>query len=522
MSINDKHFPDIPISFRIRVKISIFGENSKFMTEKFSNELYDQMIEWLFGQFPSFQKVGVSAYKPGLGNIKSFDKLLGEPHRAYKVIHVAGTNGKGSVSNMLASSLASCGYKVGLYTSPHILDFRERMRCRWEKELNYISREEVWNFVSIWRNDFEKLDLSFFEITTAMAFFWFKQVGVDVAIIETGLGGRLDSTNIISPELSIITNIGLDHCDILGTSLAEIAFEKAGIIKASVPVVIGESDEETADVFREKVMSVNNNSLELLTFADQQMSMQDTDDNMLGLGGDFLYLLEHLDMKGEYQEKNLRTVLVALSKLSKSGSELGNVIKSSSKQEIMEAIMDTASRMEFRGRWEEVWLEDNIRAIFDIGHNSHGLKYNFRQLGKILDLGEIKNLIIVYGAASDKDVEEIFSLFPTMAQLIFTNAQGKRAVPAKQLYTRYLESRLRPDNKTLENDGHRNNYMVDDAQNVRYVENIANVVDEVFNVMKIKGLCDEDTLVYFGGSTFVIAEILKNDKFSIKKSRKIC
>ena len=262
------------------------------MTANFSEEAYDDMIGKLFVRFPSFQKVGAGAYKPGIGNMEFFDQLAGHPHSNYKIIHVAGTNGKGSVSNMLASALASQGLKVGLYTSPHILDFRERIRiischpeltCHPERSegslATLISKDYVWSFINQWQETFDHLDMSFFEITTSLALSWFSEMGVDAVVLETGLGGRLDSTNIVTPVLSIITNIGLDHCDMLGGTLPEIAFEKAGIIKPEVPVVIGESHPETDTVFERKVLYTNlpepafmgNRAaiMSLLTFADK-------------------------------------------------------------------------------------------------------------------------------------------------------------------------------------------------------------------------------------------------------------
>ena len=247
----------------------------------FSEEKYEEMLGNLFTRFPSFQKVGAGAYKPGIANMEFADQLLGHPHRKYKVIHVAGTNGKGSVSNMLASVLAGAGYKVGLYTSPHIVDFRERIRIIHSHQESFclIPKQDVWNFVSRWKDTFDHLDMSFFEITTLMALDWFAGQEVDVVVLETGLGGRLDSTNIVTPVLSVITNIGLDHCDLLGETLPEIAFEKAGIIKPRVPVIVGESHPDTDEVFERKVLYTNlpepsfmgNRSaiMSLLTFADK-------------------------------------------------------------------------------------------------------------------------------------------------------------------------------------------------------------------------------------------------------------
>ena len=249
------------------------------MAEHFSEDRYSQMLNALFQRFPSFQKVGAGAYKPGIGNMEFIDQLLGHPHRNYKVIHVAGTNGKGSVSNMLASVLAAQGLKVGLYTSPHILDFRERIRVVRCGGTALIPKQDVWDFIQKWNDTFDHLDMSFFEITTAMALDWFAGQKVDYVVLETGLGGRLDSTNIVNPVLSVITNIGLDHCDLLGDTLPEIAFEKAGIIKPCVPVVVGESHPETDSVFERKVLYTNlpepsfmgsrTAIMSLLTFADK-------------------------------------------------------------------------------------------------------------------------------------------------------------------------------------------------------------------------------------------------------------
>ena len=335
---------------------------------KFSEDRYDEMLSALFVRFPSFQKVGAGAYKPGIASMEFADQLMGHPHEKYKVIHVAGTNGKGSVSNMLASVLAAAGYKVGLYTSPQILDFRERLRIVGE---GMIPKEDVWDFVQQWKDTFDHLDMSFFEITTMMALAWFAAREADVVVLETGLGGRLDSTNIVTPVMSVITNIGLDHCDMLGDTLAEIAFEKAGIIKPKVPVTVGESHPETDPVFERKVLYTNIPEAEfmgnrqmimsLLTFADKiQPPIWDRHEA----------LLSRMDLQGAYQEKNLRTVLAVLWRLRESGLAVGL-----NDDDICDAIADTASRTGFRGRWEV--LSENPLTICDIGHNGHGLKYNF-------------------------------------------------------------------------------------------------------------------------------------------------
>ena len=249
------------------------------MKTRYTEEQYQDMLQDLFRRFPSFQQAGTAAYKPGIDNMLVFDQLTGHPHRKFKTIHVAGTNGKGSVSSMLTSVLSASGIRTGLFTSPHILDFRERARIVQGDELKYISRDFIWDFCERWHDTFDHLDLSLFEISTMMAFEWFASEDVEVAVIETGLGGRFDSTNIVTPVLSVITNIGLDHCNILGETLPEIAFEKAGIIKPCVPVVVGESDPEIDSVFGRKVLYTNlpepkfmgsrTEIMSLLTFADK-------------------------------------------------------------------------------------------------------------------------------------------------------------------------------------------------------------------------------------------------------------
>lgn len=457
------------------------------MTGNFSEELYEEMLGKLFVRFPSFQKVGAGAYKPGIANMEFADQLMGHPHRKYKIIHVAGTNGKGSTSNMITSALASMGYKVGLYTSPHILDFRERMRVvefvisnededRVEKSTyRYISKQEVWDFVQQWQDTFDHLDMSFFEITTLMALDWFAKQEVDYVVLETGLGGRLDSTNIVTPVLSVITNIGLDHCDMLGETLPEIAFEKAGIIKPCVPVVVGESHPETDEVFERKVLYTNlpepsfmgnrNAIMSLLTFADKTEPV---------LWDKHEEILADMDLKGEYQRKNLRTALAALGVLLKTPGA-----------GVADAIIHTAERTGFRGRWEK--FSDEPYMICDIGHNEHGLKYNFSQLAKMKQSGEVSKLIIVYGSVADKDVDAVIHLMPEDATYIFTQASGKRALAASVIcekYKAFCESLGRP------------------SGDVFCCESVASAMVKAEEMaMAVPG-----SLVYVGGSTYVVSE----------------
>ena len=465
------------------------------MTGNFSEELYEEMLGKLFVRFPSFQKVGAGAYKPGIANMEFADQLMGHPHRKYKIIHVAGTNGKGSTSNMITSALASMGYKVGLYTSPHILDFRERMRVvefvissededRVEKSTyRYISKQEVWDFVQQWNDTFDHLDMSFFEITTLMALDWFAKQEVDYVVLETGLGGRLDSTNIVTPVLSVITNIGLDHCDMLGETLPEIAFEKAGIIKPCVPVVVGESHPETDEVFERKVLYTNlpepsfmgnrNAIMSLLTFADKTEPV---------LWDKHEEILADMDLKGEYQRKNLRTALAALGVLLKTPGA-----------GVADAIIHTAERTGFRGRWEK--FSDEPYMICDIGHNEHGLKYNFSQLAKMKQSGEVSKLIIVYGSVADKDVDSVLHLLPEGATFIFTQANSKRALAAEKIaekFDRYCVQSGRVENRVYVKD------------------NVAEAVALARDLATGKLSEDPESIpvIYIGGSTYVVSEAI--------------
>ena len=457
------------------------------MEIEFSEEKYENMLAQLFVRFPSFQKDGASAYKPGIANMEFIDQLMGHPHRNYKIIHVAGTNGKGSVSNMLASVLASSGLKVGLYTSPHILDFRERMRViciperSEESQYTLISKQYVWDFLHKWQDTFDHLDLSFFEITTIMALNWFADEKVDYLVLETGLGGRLDSTNIVSPILSVITNIGLDHCDMLGSTLSEIAFEKAGIIKPLVPVVVGESNPETDQVFERKVLYTNLPEpsfmgnrpaiMSLLTFADKIEPM---------LWSDHEDILKSMDLQGEYQTKNLRTVLAALDK-----------IPDVEFKDLRKAIVNTARYTGFRGRWEK--LSDYPLTICDIGHNEHGLRYNFAQLDRMRKDGKCTDIIIIYGSVADKDVDSSLHLLPEGVVNIFTQAQSKRALAAESIMEKYRS------------------FCEESGREPGAVHITENVVDAVALARDVAaGILVENPeatpLIYIGGSTYVVSE----------------
>ena len=463
----------------------------------FSKEQYKQEVEALFKRFPSVQNVPFGdAYKPGLEQMTAFDELLGHPSGAFKSIHVAGTNGKGSVANMLAANLSASGYKTGLYTSPHILDFRERMRIKdGSAPVALVPEEYVLDFIQRYRTDFERLSLSFFEITTGMAFKWFADCGVEWAVVEVGLGGRLDSTNIITPEVSVITSIGLDHCALLGNTLQEIAAEKAGIIKPGVPVVIGVRSPETEPVFASKSAAAG----APLHFADddstsvssaghgcpirsgmtESFSVIAGPDPSVIAGPDpsviagpdrqspFESLLSEMDLQGRCQRQNLRTVLATL-------AVLGLPVH-------REAIAHTAALMDFHGRWERLSSEPLV--LCDIGHNPPALAGNFAQLRDMLHSG-YSDLIIVYAVMADKDLDSILPLMPPEASYIFTTPKTARALPAEEISRRFEEffkARHSIPNHTV---------IPDVAEAVRFA------------------LEQPVSLIYIGGSTFTVAEAL--------------
>ena len=461
--------------------------------EPFSKKSYQRKVEAIFTRFPSVQKVPFKdAYKPGLENMLKFEGVLGNPHKSLRTIHVAGTNGKGSVANMLASALSACGLRVGLYTSPHIVDFRERMRIVGEKQsAGLVSEEYVYDFLEKWSGMFDKMELSFFEITTGLAFKWFEDQNVDIAVIEVGLGGRLDSTNIITPELSIVTSIGLDHCDLLGDTLEKIAFEKAGIFKKGVPALVGETRPETEPVFRARFVQVNANVTSALTQTKTALTFADqTEPSLWYMSGDLLRLM---DLQGEYQARNLRTVMAALDILrdlwaapGDSESWKGVVDRLLDKVNVADSLIHTALRMDFHGRWER--LSTNPDVICDIGHNAPALTYNFGQLKEYLETGRYTSLIMVYGVMADKNFDAIMPLFPENATWIFTTPKTRRSDPAsdiKDRYTAFCEKHGRMANRL-------------------YVQD--SVRDAVAMALKTAAAYGGNPLVYIGGSTFVVSE----------------
>ncbi len=358
----------------------------------YTSEQYNRLLEELYNRHPSVQNTGFTAgaYKPGLAGMERFDAALGHPARQFRSIHVAGTNGKGSVSSMLAAALSATGLRVGLYTSPHLVDFRERIKLVEPDGWSMIPREEVFRFLT--ENELE--GLSFFEITTGLAFWWFAAQQVDVAVIEVGLGGRLDSTNILTPELAVVTSIGLDHCALLGNTRGAIAAEKAGIFKPGVPALCGQRDDETAPVFEARASVV---PCPLFFAEDFDVELFDT------------------DLTGPCQAANLRTALAALELL---GVEPDR-----------EALAHTAARTGLRGRWER--LCENPEVICDIGHNPPALEINFRRLRE-----SGRPLLIVFGIMADKDLDGIKPLLPRDARYFLVAPKGERALPADRLAAR--------------------------------------------------------------------------------------
>ena len=362
---------------------------------------YQDTLAYLYNSVPMFQQVGGAAYKEGLENTLELDAHLGHPHRRFRTIHVAGTNGKGSCSHTLAAILQEAGYRTGLYTSPHLLDFRERIRINGKP----IPQEYVVNFVARERPFFEPLHPSFFELTTAMAFRYFADEAVDVAVIEVGMGGRLDCTNIIRPDLCLITNISPDHTQFLGHTLAQIAAEKAGIIKPGIPVVIGETTPETRPVFLHKAQEAG----APIYFAEEEKANKQADYP----GLDF-------ELKGIYQEKNLRALLTALPLLIQAGYKLDD-------RDVRNGFAHVVELTGLMGRWQK--LHDRPTVVCDTGHNVGGIRYIVQQL----EQQTFRTLRIVIGMVNDKDINGVLALLPRNATYYFTRASVKRALPEQEL-----------------------------------------------------------------------------------------
>lgn len=427
---------------------------------------YKQTLDFLFSQLPAYHRVGKAAYKNNLDDTNALDSYFGHPHLKYRTIHVAGTNGKGSVSHMIASIFQEAGYRTGLYTSPHLRDFRERIRVNGKM----IPKKEVISFVREHYWKIESLKPSFFEMTVAMAFDYFARANVEVAVIEVGLGGRLDSTNIISPVLSVITNIGHDHMDILGDSLSKIAAEKAGIIKLKTPVVIGESQEETRIVF-EQVAAKNGSQI---YFADDNFECHAQP--FINLSGERKYIIRNIaedtaitvstPLGGDYQEKNLKTIFQAF-------SVLREEFKLTS-ENLTAGIKNVIKNTGLQGRWQIIGR--NPLIICDTGHNKEGLEFVTRQLSAL----KPSRLHMVIGFVSDKDLSHVLPMLPKDALYYFTKATIPRALDEKKLESMASESGL-----------HGKSY-----PSVRKA------------LYAAKAEAGSDDLIFVGGSTFIVAEAI--------------
>lgn len=423
---------------------------------------YQQTVEYLYQCAPLFQNVGQGAYKEGLENTHLLDEHFGHPHQYFKTIHIAGTNGKGSCSHILASILQEAGYKVGLYTSPHLLDFRERIRVNGEM----VSERYVVDFVEKERSFFEHLHPSFFELTTALAFKFFQEQRVDVAVVEVGLGGRLDCTNIINPELCIITNISYDHVALLGNTLAKIASEKAGIIKSGIPVVVGEHTKTTKAVFQSKAEETGAPYVfaqdHKLIFRSQILHNGNILFNTL------LYPKIECALGGLYQKKNVNTILNALPIVQENFPKITeNAVKN--------GFLKVKENTGLMGRWQTIGQKPQICC--DTGHNIGGFKYLSRQL----KMQKCNNLRIVIGMVNDKDIDGVLSLLPTDAVYYFCQASVARALPHNEFKKKANAHGLK---------GH--SYPT---------------VSDAFESARSDSSADD--FIFVGGSTFVVADFLR-------------
>lgn len=417
---------------------------------------YKETLEWLFAQLPMFSRIGAAAYKPGLERSIALDDYFGNPHRKFRTIHVAGTNGKGSVSHLMASVLQEQGYRTGLYTSPHLVDFRERMRVNGEM----IPEKRVIDFINRFRESGYDGKPSFFELTMMMAFDWFAAENVDFAVIEVGMGGRLDSTNIITPLLSVITNISNDHKQFLGDTLAKIASEKAGIIKRGIPAVIGEAEGDVEEVFRNKAAETGAPLREAYREIDTEANAR---------------LVTPLS--GLYQKKNVNTARVALEELRRTGVEISD-------DAMVRGFAHVIDNTHLAGRWMK--LEENPTVICDTGHNEAGIASNVRQLSDMH--GESRGrLHVVIGFVADKDLDHILGLFgslPADAIFYITQASVPRAMDRHSLSERFSKA------------------------NPGFATELCDTPAEAFALAKKRASADD--IIFVGGSTFVVADFLSS------------
>lgn len=427
---------------------------------------YQETLDYLFNALPMFQRVGASAYKADLTNTIALCTHLGNPQNHFKSIHVAGTNGKGSTSHSLASVFQAAGYKTGLYTSPHLKSFTERIRINGEE----INKGDVVKFVAIHKKFLDQLQPSFFEMTVGLAFWYFAKEKVDIAIIEVGMGGRLDSTNVISPELCVITNIGFDHTQFLGDTLSLIAGEKAGIIKQGVPVVISHTQQEIQFVFLQKAAEMQTN----LIFADQQWEVtriQNSDQDVSQLarfqvkGSAGTFELE-FDLRGDYQRYNMPGILEAVEQMRNQGWNL-------TKEAVQLGLARVSEQTGLKGRWQI--LQTSPLTIADTGHNEAGILEVVNQLKKY----RYSQLWMVIGMVNDKDISKVLDLLPKDASYIFCQANLPRAMDARQLASKAIEKGL-----------------------------MGQVIPRVSEAVEFaRKNAGSDDLIFIGGSTFVVAEI---------------
>ena len=434
---------------------------------------YQETCEYLYNQIPMFERQGTSGYKEGLSNTLALDEHFGHPHRSFATIHVAGTNGKGSVSHMLASILQECGYRVGLYTSPHLVDFRERIRINGKP----LSEDYVVEFVDKERNFFEPLHPSFFEVTTAMAFKYFRDMEVDIAVIEVGLGGRLDCTNIIIPLVSVITNISFDHTQFLGDTLAKIAAEKAGIIKRGVPVVIGEANDETRPVFEQKAKEME---VPIVFAEDNPMVISAKIRPEGGMHYNTKLFGElDCDLGGIYQAKNLNTVLAVLNTLAEQGYLARCQNQTAADKclyELQGGLKNVITHTGLLGRWQT--MKKAPKVVCDTGHNVGGWQYLSQQLAMV----ECHQMHIIFGMVNDKDVNTVLQMLPKDAKYYFTQAHSSRAINAASLQTLAASYGLGGDAY----------YSVYEA----YTTALKNA--------------SKDDFVFIGGSSYIVGDFLKS------------
>ncbi len=433
---------------------------------------YQETCEYLYNQLPMFERQGAGGYKEGLENSHALDDHFGHPHQKYITIHVAGTNGKGSCAHTLSAILQMCGYRVGLYTSPHLVDFSERIRVNGQP----IPEEYVTSFVENERTFFEPLHPSFFELTTAMAFKYFADMNIDIAVIEVGLGGRLDCTNIITPILSVITNIGMDHTQFLGTSLEQIAMEKAGIIKPKVPVVIGETTPETRMVFQ----TIANENHAPIVFAEDhnQVISSVIDSKGIEYHTESFGIL-YGELGGSYQEKNTNTILCAVQQLEALGFMHPCLCEADQKcqnREVRKGFHHVCDLTGLKGRWQKV--NEAPLTICDTGHNVPGWLYLSEQLKTVT----CEHMHIVFGMVDDKDIQGVLQLLPKDATYYFTKANNKRAVSENVL-------KLYAQTFGLQGEGYPD-------------------VKSAYNAAKAAAQIND--FVFVGGSSYVVADLLKH------------